>query len=475
MNIERLKIAEEVVKIAEEVVFAAAGSPPPKDDDYEYIYDPDHKKHPGGGYQKTEKGWSKIDDKKENGDGSQSKQKQDEKNEEKLNKLPKNKHQEVSKKVNNAVQNLKHADKVKISGDTKCPPKLLDILANDEDQDIQLNVAKNTSTSAKTLDKLSKSPATAIVQATINNKNTSAETLDRLADQGWAADVAGNTSNIDPKTLEKISKNSKNYDALLKVAINPKTPKEVLSKMAEGNYQPVRFNVAKNTMTPPETLDKLSKDKNIYVRDNVSSNTSTSPQTLDKMADDESYGVQFNVIWNPNTSVETLDKLSNHKDQGLRKAVAKNPKTSVKTLVKLMGDKNSDVSAWAEHSYEQKPQEEKDAYKPKDNLPKYKFKGDDKTQAIIRKKFEKDQNEEETDTIYGEMAKFSKEDVAPMGVYHGRTKEQLKADFIKNMNPANYSSPEAFANAKQRIQKMSANDFSRILASIFADEDEQEN
>ena len=26
-----------------------------------YIYDPDHKKHPGGGYHKTEKGWSKID------------------------------------------------------------------------------------------------------------------------------------------------------------------------------------------------------------------------------------------------------------------------------------------------------------------------------------------------------------------------------------------------------------------------------
>lgn len=28
--------------------------------DYQYIYDPDHKKHPGGGYQKTDKGWSKA-------------------------------------------------------------------------------------------------------------------------------------------------------------------------------------------------------------------------------------------------------------------------------------------------------------------------------------------------------------------------------------------------------------------------------
>jgi hypothetical protein len=45
----RLTIAKELNKIAKELVA----------DDYEYIYDPDHKKHPGGGYTKTEKGWQK--------------------------------------------------------------------------------------------------------------------------------------------------------------------------------------------------------------------------------------------------------------------------------------------------------------------------------------------------------------------------------------------------------------------------------
>ena len=71
------------------------------------------------------------------------------------------------------------------------------------------------------------------------------------------------------------------------------------------------------------------------------------------------------------------------------------------------------------------------------------------------------------------MAKFSRDDVAPMGVYHGRTKDQLKADFIKNMDPSNYASPESFKKAQERIKKMSATDFSKILASIFADEDEE--
>lgn len=45
----RLKIAQELLRVAETLI---AG-------DYHYIYDPDHKKHPGGGYQKTEKGWQK--------------------------------------------------------------------------------------------------------------------------------------------------------------------------------------------------------------------------------------------------------------------------------------------------------------------------------------------------------------------------------------------------------------------------------
>lgn len=28
---------------------------------YDYVYDPEHKKNPGSGFSKTEKGWSKTD------------------------------------------------------------------------------------------------------------------------------------------------------------------------------------------------------------------------------------------------------------------------------------------------------------------------------------------------------------------------------------------------------------------------------
>lgn len=51
MNIEK------ITKIANKIAM-----------DYEYIYDPNHSKNPGGGFEKTEKGWSKgVEEKKQKG------------------------------------------------------------------------------------------------------------------------------------------------------------------------------------------------------------------------------------------------------------------------------------------------------------------------------------------------------------------------------------------------------------------------
>ena len=50
---KNLRIAEELIEAAKDLIFA----------DNDYIYDPDHKKHPSGGYHKTEKGWSKVEEK----------------------------------------------------------------------------------------------------------------------------------------------------------------------------------------------------------------------------------------------------------------------------------------------------------------------------------------------------------------------------------------------------------------------------
>ncbi len=52
---ENIKIAKRLINIAKALVA-----------DSDYIYDPEHKKHPKGGYQKTEKGWGKKKVKEDN-------------------------------------------------------------------------------------------------------------------------------------------------------------------------------------------------------------------------------------------------------------------------------------------------------------------------------------------------------------------------------------------------------------------------
>jgi hypothetical protein len=53
-----------------------------------------------------------------------------------------------------------------------------------------------------------------------------------------------------------------------------------------------------------------------------------------------------------------------------------------------------------------------------------------------------------------------------------RNAAKLKADFLKNMNPANYESPEMFQRAKERMKAMPVTDFAKVLAAIMSEEDE---
>ena len=58
MDIKKLIIARKLLRLARLLLA--------KQDDYKYIYDPEHKKRPyGSGWVKTEKGWSKSNERKE--------------------------------------------------------------------------------------------------------------------------------------------------------------------------------------------------------------------------------------------------------------------------------------------------------------------------------------------------------------------------------------------------------------------------
>ena len=119
MNKKTLRIAEELVKTAEDLIFA----------DSDYIYDPDHKKKPSGGYHKTEKGWSKVEEKKDKSISS-----------------PKVEMTDEQKKLDEMANSKIVLTRMNVAENEDTSPKTLDRLSNDENADIRGGVANNWNT-----------------------------------------------------------------------------------------------------------------------------------------------------------------------------------------------------------------------------------------------------------------------------------------------------------------------------------------
>jgi len=377
---------------------------------------------------------------------------------EKEEKKPEQTVKKTKKTIVDVVKGLDNDKKKKVVTDQQAPSKVLDILSDDEDENIRAFVSLNKNTSVETLNKLGQDKSEHVRNMIVFNQNCPLDILRDTAENGSQQAKLGVTMNTNttPEIYAKMIK--KDNDSTVRDSARKEWKKKRQKDMTDEqkkiddeadnkyNWDSPKLSAAMNEKAHPETLRMLSLDDNINIRGRVGENPSTPVDVLERLSKDVSSSVRDWIAYNPNCPVNILETLSKDPD-----------KTVSSSAQMALSKKQSQTTG-----------------QKADNLPKFKFKGDDKTAPIIRSKFEKEHDEEETNTIYGEMAKFSKEDVAPMGVYHGRSKEQLKADFIKNMNPANYSSPEAFQSAKKRVQQLSAQDFSRMLASIFADEEETE-
>lgn len=84
-----------------------------------------------------------------------------------------------------------------------------------------------------------------------------------------------------------------------KVAENPNTPKEILTKLSKYPWYVVKGWVAGNINTPKEVLIELSKNKEWYIRCRVAKNPSTPLEILKILSKDKHGNVRFFVPQNP--------------------------------------------------------------------------------------------------------------------------------------------------------------------------------
>ncbi len=271
----RLRIAEELVKIAEDLVFA----------DSNYIYDPDHKKHPGGGYHKTEKGWSKLKEEMDN------------------------------RKTRMTNQQIQLDDKSKsdnvyvrksVANNSLTSRETLDRLSKDKHGDVRKNVALNKNTSQKTLDRLSKDTDWGVRMGVARNPRTSESTLSKLVNDEVESVAEEASKQLNKRKKHSVKKTEKkdnnkskyNADYFKKTRSFDKDFEHTLwSKNAPHDFfenaikygdSGHKWEIANYYHTPSDILDKLAFDKDESVRYKAIENGNTSGKTLTKVFNAES-------------------------------------------------------------------------------------------------------------------------------------------------------------------------------------------
>ena len=136
-----MNVQKKILKIAGKIIA-----------DYDYIYDPNHEKNLGGGYERTEKGWSK--DKVEK------------------NESGKNGMTDEQKKLHEKSTSGYWEEREEVACSPKAHPKTLDDLSNDPEVFVRMEVARNRSTHPKTLRKLTKDKDQSVRETAAKNFNS---------------------------------------------------------------------------------------------------------------------------------------------------------------------------------------------------------------------------------------------------------------------------------------------------------------
>lgn len=472
-----------------------------KADDYEYHYDPDHKTKPsGGGWEKTDKGWQKGKQKEEESKGTGSKP------------------SETPKKFN------EHSD-------SWFDGAMIDHDEIDEDRDVLKSINKIMTSKPSTQNTLN-----AIVEQVDKLKNVDAETKNKIKNHvekiknnsfkdEFKNQYGGNKG-------DGVSSSAKEFINQLHQALfynigyqvsdkkKPKIEKPVADlsdletdykdepeeekyriKQSRIYFTDMTGRQVKDVLEQGEKMKKLREGENDgnkwqnmeYITDSVwKGYLKTDPK---EMAD----GAQLYVDSGKFTHKEVddylaygeakakarLDTLKEKKHDGYTNIDVKNNQKFYDQQIKKY---EGTVKEWQDtRKIFNKGKKTEEKTNVKNNKPaRYKKlspkKGTLNPVQDILKTHELTDDSDEVKEIAGFKKSIENNQMltqkavekkkAQGDKFWPRNSEKLKAEFIKNMDSGNYSSPEAFKKAQERMKKMPAQDFAKILAAISAEDEE---
>ncbi|MEH1998218.1 MAG: hypothetical protein V7L00_05625 [Nostoc sp.] len=200
-------------------------------------------------------------------------------------------------------------------------PSILQHLVYHTDLNTQAGAVSNPNTPAETLRKLASEQDLSLVRIVARNPSTPSDVLESLStnqDQTVRIRVAQNP-NTPLTVLEDLANDTDRHVAHTATRIigeqqgeytdeavrkNPKTPPDVLKKLAQKDPR----TVCKHPNTPPELLLEFSKSVDRRLRESVAENPNAPVSILEQLAQDDSSDAPRQVSENPNTPISLLFK-----------------------------------------------------------------------------------------------------------------------------------------------------------------------
>ena len=212
------------------------------------------------------------------------------------------------------------------AGYKEISPDILKTLAEDDNANVRISVAKNEKTPPEVFQVLATDPEIMVILEVAKNPRTPIEVLKNLLKIYINNRETINTILYENPavTLElyMIALESPHVYVLRDISKNPNTPPEVLKILETNKDELVHFHVAGNPNTPSDALRNLAKDKDEIILNSVANNPNTPPDVLKILATNENDHICMLVAKNPNTPPDVLKILLTHKDANIRKEIA---------------------------------------------------------------------------------------------------------------------------------------------------------
>ena len=228
------------------------------------------------------------------------------------------------------------------------PGSVLNVLASEPNEQLQLRVLKNPNTTANTLEKLYKNESSKkFIELIASHPNTSSDVLEKIEWQGSEKIRAALSSNSNtPLTVIKKLLIDSSLNEKKIIARHPELNSEILEILWNEGDEYLRAEVVSHSECPERLIVKAIKSRHVIERQKLASNPVIGDVIRYRLLIDEEPRVRAAIVKSQEVSEDELNKLCEDSSEQVRRNEARRKGLSEYVETQFVNDDDVWVRRW---------------------------------------------------------------------------------------------------------------------------------